>query len=59
MSKTKGTTLLNSKFKPKIKWSKKLYLKTGYPDNYIDESFLNKKKTNGWFSLKYQKFDLL
>lgn len=30
-----------------LKWSKKLYIKTGLPDNYVDESFLDLKRTNG------------
>jgi hypothetical protein len=30
-----------------LKWSKKLYLKTGHPDNYVDDSFLDLKRTNG------------
>jgi phosphatidylinositol glycan class C protein len=30
-----------------IKWTKKLYLKTNFPDNYVDvDSFLELKKTN-------------
>jgi hypothetical protein len=28
------------------KWSKKLYIKTNLPDNYVDESFLTSKRTN-------------
>lgn len=31
------------------KWSRKLYIKTDYPDNYVDESFLAAKKINGLF----------
>ena len=39
---------MNKKSLPgKLEWSKKLYIKTDHPDNYIDPTFLNLKKTNG------------
>lgn len=28
-------------------WSKKLYIKQSFPDNYVDQSFLEFKKING------------
>lgn len=28
-------------------WTKKLYIKHPYPDNYVDKSFLQFKKING------------
>jgi hypothetical protein len=28
-------------------WSKKLYVKTDLPDNFVDDSFLESKRTNG------------
>jgi len=34
-----------------LKWSKKLYLKTGHPDNYVDDSFLELKRINGQFKI--------
>lgn len=29
------------------KWTKKLYIKNPFPDNYVDQSFLELKKING------------
>lgn len=33
------------------KWTKKLYIKNNFPDNYVHETFLNLKKTNGILKL--------
>jgi hypothetical protein len=39
----------------KVKWTKKLYIKTGYPDNHVDDSFLNLKKINGSLTIPNNK----
>lgn len=43
----------------KLKWSKKLYIKTGYPDNYVDESFLDLKRTNGLLKRRFNIFQFI
>ena len=37
-------------------WSKKLYIKTNLPDNFVDSSFLESKRINGLFEVSFKLY---